>query len=157
MGSPRGAAPTGSAGAHNHPHGNASHRGSPRRATRRRGPEKADRCDRPGSDDQTDAGAAPGRLAGRRAPRALDSAARTPFPAHDPAILGSGMAPLHELELMIQSHYPLVAIETFEEARLERILGKGARSLRVPFVVGSVTNGPQWHVRLDSFYDSPTP
>src|SRR5437899_13045788 len=135
MGSPRGAAPTGSAGAHNHPHGNASHRGSPRRATRRRGPEKADRCDRPGSNDQTDAGAAPGRLAGRRAPRALDGAARTPFPAHDPAILGSGMAPLRDLELMIQSHYPLIAIETFEEARLERILAEVATSLRLPLFV----------------------
>src|SRR5437867_10513962 len=29
------------------------------------------------------------------------------------------MAPLRDLELMIQSHYPLIGIETFEEARLD--------------------------------------
>jgi SpoVK/Ycf46/Vps4 family AAA+-type ATPase len=85
--------------------------------------------------------------------RALD----TPFPAHVPAILGSSMAPLRDLELMIQSRYPLIAIETFEEARLERILAEVVTSLRVPFFVWSVTTGLKRYGSLTSIYDSQTP
>jgi SpoVK/Ycf46/Vps4 family AAA+-type ATPase len=67
------------------------------------------------------------------------------------------MAPLRDLELMIQSHYPLIAIETFEEARLERILAEVATSLRVPFFVWSVTTGLKRYGYLNSIYDSQTP
>jgi len=67
------------------------------------------------------------------------------------------MAPLRDLELMIQSHYPLIAIETFEEARLERILAEVATSLRVPFFVWSVTTGLKRYGSLNSIYDSQTP
>jgi len=67
------------------------------------------------------------------------------------------MAPLRDLELMIQSHYPLIAIETFEEARLERILAEVATSLRVPFFVWSVTTGLKRYGNLNSIYDSQTP
>jgi len=47
------------------------------------------------------------------------------------------MAPLRDLKLMMQSHYPLIAIETSEEARLERILVEVATSLRVLFSCGA--------------------
>jgi hypothetical protein len=57
-------------------------------------------------------------------------AGHTPVSARVPAMLESGMAPLRDLELMIQSHYPLIAIETSEEARLERILSEVATSLQ---------------------------
>ena len=64
------------------------------------------------------------------------------------------MAPLHDLELMIQSHDPLIAIETFEEARLERILPEVATSQQVPFFVWSVTTGLKRYGSLNSIYDS---
>jgi MoxR-like ATPase len=79
-----------------------------------------------------------------------------PIFAHVPAILESGMAPLRDLELMIQSHYPLIAIETLEEARLERILAEVATSLRVPFFVWSLTTGLKRYGSLNSIYDSQT-
>src|SRR5262249_9826826 len=62
-------------------------------------------------------------------------AGRTPVSEHVPAILESGMAPLRAPKLMMQSHSPLIAIETSEEARLERILVEVATSLRVFFCV----------------------
>jgi hypothetical protein len=67
------------------------------------------------------------------------------------------MAPLRDLELMIQSHYPLIVIETSEEARLERILAEVATSLRVPFFVWSVTTGLKRSGSLNSVYDSQAP
>jgi len=82
---------------------------------------------------------------------------RTPVSAHLPAILESGMAPLRDLELMIQSHYPLIAIETSEEARLERILAEVATSLRLPFFIWSVTTGLKRFGSLSAIYDSQAP
>jgi SpoVK/Ycf46/Vps4 family AAA+-type ATPase len=67
------------------------------------------------------------------------------------------MAPLRDLELMIQSHYPLIAIDTSEEARLERILAEVATSLRVPFFMWSVTTGLKRYGSLNSIYDSHAP
>ena len=58
---------------------------------------------------------------------------------------------------MMQSHYPLIAIETSEEARLERILVEVATSLRVSFFVWSVTTGLKRHGSLNSVYDSRAP
>jgi len=84
-------------------------------------------------------------------------AGRTPVSEHVPAILESGMAPLRDLKLMMQSHYPLIAIETSEEARLERILVEVATSLRVSFFVWSVTTGLKRHGSLNSVYDSRAP
>src|SRR5215475_11771209 len=82
---------------------------------------------------------------------------RTPVSAHLPAILESGMAPLRDLELMIQSHYPLITIETSEEARLERVLAEVAMSLQVPFFMWSVTIGLKRYGSLNSVYDSQAP
>src|SRR5437870_4394026 len=45
------------------------------------------------------------------------------------------MAPLGDLELMIQSRYPFIAVETSEEDRLETTLSQVAGDLRVPFFV----------------------
>src|SRR2546430_4037126 len=51
----------------------------------------------------------------------------------------SAMAPLRDLELMIQSHYPLIAIETSEEDFVdlprseERRVGKECRSRWSPY------------------------
>src|SRR5262245_29263207 len=67
------------------------------------------------------------------------------------------MAPLRDLELMIQSHYPLIAIETSEEARLERILAEVATSLQIPFFIWSVTIGLKRSGSLNSVYDSQAP
>jgi len=67
------------------------------------------------------------------------------------------MAPLRDLELMIQSHYPLIAIETSEEARLERILSEVATSLQIPFFMWSVTTGLKRAGSLGSVYDSQAP
>jgi SpoVK/Ycf46/Vps4 family AAA+-type ATPase len=67
------------------------------------------------------------------------------------------MAPLRDLELMIQSHYPLIAIETSEEDRLERILAEVATSLRVPFLVWTVTAGLKRYGNPNSIYDTQTP
>jgi len=67
------------------------------------------------------------------------------------------MAPLRDLELMIQSHYPLIAIETSEEARLERILAEVATSLRLPFFIWSVTTGLKRFGSLSAIYDSQPP
>src|SRR5262245_7988697 len=67
------------------------------------------------------------------------------------------MAPLRDLELMIQSHYPLIAIETSEEARLERILVEVTTNLRVPLFMWSVTTGLKRHGSLGSIYGSQAP
>src|SRR5207245_5557708 len=53
----------------------------------------------------------------------------------------SAMAPLGDLELMIQSRYPFIAVETAEEDRLETTLSQVAGDLRVPFFVWTLTNG----------------
>ena len=51
------------------------------------------------------------------------------------------MAALKELELMIQSRYPLIAIATVEEDRLEKALEDIADDLKVPFWLWSLTGG----------------
>lgn len=51
------------------------------------------------------------------------------------------MAPLHDLQLMIQSRYPLIAIGTLEEARLGKALDAIAGDLSVRFFVWTLTTG----------------
>lgn len=46
-----------------------------------------------------------------------------------------------ELKLLIQSRYPIVYVETWEEERVEALLERVAQELRVPLYVWTVTSG----------------
>ena len=67
------------------------------------------------------------------------------------------MAPLGDLELMIQSRYPFIAVETAEEDRLEATLSQVAGDLRVPFFVWTLTNGLHRFGLPNAIYDSQQP
>jgi SpoVK/Ycf46/Vps4 family AAA+-type ATPase len=67
------------------------------------------------------------------------------------------MARLKELELMIQSRYPVIAIATVEEDRLEKALEDIADDLKVPFWVWSLTAGLKRPGNLNSVYDTQEP
>src|SRR2546427_13137957 len=67
------------------------------------------------------------------------------------------MAPLGDLELMIQSRYPFIAVETAEEDRLEKTLSQVAGDLRVAFFVWTVTNGLNRFSLPNALYDSQQP
>ena len=67
------------------------------------------------------------------------------------------MAPLGDLELMIQSRYPFIAVETSEEDRLETTLSQVAGDLRVPFFVWTLTNGLHRFGLPNAIYDSQQP
>src|SRR6266705_2853270 len=67
------------------------------------------------------------------------------------------MAPLGDLELMIQSRYPFIAVETSEEDRLETTLSQVAGDLRVPFFVWTLTNGLPRFGLPNAIYDSQQP
>jgi len=67
------------------------------------------------------------------------------------------MAPLGDLELMIQSRYPFIAVETAEEDRLEATLSQVAGDLRVPFFVWTLTNGLHRFGLPNAVYDSQQP
>lgn len=67
---------------------------------------------------------------------------------------GSFVKALRDLELLIKSRYPIIAVETYEEERIEDVLQKIAARLRIPFFVWTVTQGLK---RIDSnqpIYDS---
>ena len=67
------------------------------------------------------------------------------------------MAPLGDLELMIQSRYPFIAVETSEEDRLETTLSQVAGDLRVAFFVWTLTNGLHRFGLPNALYDSQQP
>lgn len=67
------------------------------------------------------------------------------------------MARLKDLELMIQSRYPLIAIATIEEDRLEKALEDIADDLKVPFWVWSLTAGLKRRGNLNNVYDTQEP
>ena len=67
------------------------------------------------------------------------------------------MASLGDLELMIQSRYPFIAVETSEEDRLETAVCQVAADLRVPFFVWTVTNGLHRFGLPNALYDSQQP
>src|SRR6266516_341133 len=67
------------------------------------------------------------------------------------------MPPLGDLELMIQSRYPFIAVETAEEDRLETTLSQVAGDLRVPFFVWTLTNGLHRFGLPNAIYDSQQP
>lgn len=49
--------------------------------------------------------------------------------------------PQKELALLIQSRYPIVYVETWEEERVEALLRKVAQKMKVPLYVWTVTSG----------------
>ena len=49
--------------------------------------------------------------------------------------------PRRELSLLVNSTYPIIYIETWEEARAGAILASVAQDLRVPFYERAVTTG----------------
>src|SRR3989449_4439915 len=67
------------------------------------------------------------------------------------------MASLGDLELMIQSRYPFIAVETSEEDRLETTLSQVAGDLRVAFFVWTLTNGLHRFGLPNAIYDSQQP
>src|SRR5438876_1213912 len=67
------------------------------------------------------------------------------------------MAPSGDLELMIQSRYPFIAVETSEEDRLETTLSQVAGDLRVAFFVWTLTNGLHRFGLPNALYDSQQP
>jgi hypothetical protein len=67
------------------------------------------------------------------------------------------MAPLADLELLIRSRYPLIAVETLEEDRLERLLGDAGARLGLPVFVWTVTTGLRRLGHLTAIYDSAHP
>ncbi|TMB58279.1 MAG: hypothetical protein E6J60_03985, partial [Deltaproteobacteria bacterium] len=67
------------------------------------------------------------------------------------------MASLGDLELMIQSRYPFIAVETAEEDRLETTLSQVAGDLRVAFFVWTLTNGLHRFGLPNALYDSQQP
>jgi len=67
------------------------------------------------------------------------------------------MGALAELELLIQSRYPLIAIETFEEGRLQKALEEVTSSLRMPFWVWTTTSGLAKVPALNNMYDTHEP
>jgi len=62
-----------------------------------------------------------------------------------------------DLALLIQSRYPLIAVETVEEQRFERTLQQVAESLRVPFYEWSLTEGLRRVPATSSVYDTHEP
>jgi hypothetical protein len=62
-----------------------------------------------------------------------------------------------ELTLLIQSRYPLIAVETREEQRFARTLQQAAESLRVPLYEWSLTEGLRRVPAAGSVYDTHEP
>ncbi|MBI4635801.1 MAG: AAA family ATPase [Candidatus Rokubacteria bacterium] len=69
----------------------------------------------------------------------------------------SAMAALQELELLIQSRYPLIVIETFEENRLEKALEEVTTNLRMPLWVWTATSGLAKVPSLGGMHDTLEP
>lgn len=67
------------------------------------------------------------------------------------------MGTIQEVELLIQSRYPLIVIETFEEQRLEKALQEVTSNLRTPFWVWTATSGLARVPALNSMYDTHEP
>ena len=67
------------------------------------------------------------------------------------------MTIIADLALLIQSRYPLIAVETVEEQRFERTLQQVAESLRVPFYEWSLTEGLRRVPATSSVYDTHEP
>lgn len=51
------------------------------------------------------------------------------------------MKALRDLELLINSRYPIIVVETYEEERIEEVLRQIAARLGIPFFVWTITDG----------------
>jgi SpoVK/Ycf46/Vps4 family AAA+-type ATPase len=67
------------------------------------------------------------------------------------------MEVLNDLELLILSRYPLIAVETYEEERVAEMLQRIAAKLGVPFFVWSVTRGLARVGASNPIYDTQHP
>ncbi len=56
-------------------------------------------------------------------------------------ISGEAMDTLRDLELLIQSRYPIIAIETFEEGRVDEVLRRTAATLDISFFIWTIADG----------------
>ncbi|MBI4610446.1 MAG: AAA family ATPase [Candidatus Rokubacteria bacterium] len=62
-----------------------------------------------------------------------------------------------DLELLIRSRYPIIAVETYEEERLEQALQRLAAKLGIPLFVWTITEGLRRHGADNAIYDSQLP
>ncbi len=67
------------------------------------------------------------------------------------------MEATHEIELLVQSRHPLLAVETWEEDRLEHTLRQVANRLGLPFHAWSLTGGLTAAGGAGKIYDSEDP
>ncbi|MFQ5990040.1 MAG: AAA family ATPase, partial [Candidatus Methylomirabilales bacterium] len=67
------------------------------------------------------------------------------------------MEALKDLEILVLSRYPIIAVETYEEERIEEDFKRIATKLGIPFFVWTVTNGLERAGEGNSIYDSKHP
>ncbi|HBH01082.1 MAG TPA: ATPase, partial [Candidatus Rokubacteria bacterium] len=67
------------------------------------------------------------------------------------------MGTLRDLELLIQSRYPIIVVQTWEEDRLEGLLGEIGARLDVPVFVWTLTQGLRRLGHVNAVYDSQAP
>ena len=67
------------------------------------------------------------------------------------------MDALRNLELLITSRYPIIVIETYEEERVEQVLGRAAARLGLPLFVWTVSHGLRRVGALEGIYDTRDP
>ncbi len=67
------------------------------------------------------------------------------------------MAALKDLELLILSRYPIIAVETYEEERVEAAVQAVAMKLQVPFFVWTLTDGLRRRGAETPLYDTQKP
>ncbi len=67
------------------------------------------------------------------------------------------MDALRNLELLITSRYPIIVIETYEEERVEQVLGRVAARLGLPLFVWTVSHGLRRVGALEGMYDTRDP
>lgn len=67
------------------------------------------------------------------------------------------MEVLRDLELLVLSRYPIIAVETYEEERLEEILKRIAAKLGIPLFVWTITRGLERVGAGNAIYDSQHP
>ncbi|HEV8672863.1 MAG TPA: AAA family ATPase [Methylomirabilota bacterium] len=64
---------------------------------------------------------------------------------------------LKDLELLVLSRYPIIAVETYEEERVEAALQSVAAKLQIPFFVWTVTEGLRRHGADSVIYGTQPP
>jgi hypothetical protein len=67
------------------------------------------------------------------------------------------MEVLKDLELLVLSRYPIIAVETYEEERIEEILKRVAAKLEIPLFMWTITRGLERAGAGTPIYDSQHP